>query len=247
MVAFLSPSCPTVCLSAERPERSTLNRQEAQHDTELIRCFLAGDSSAFDKIVTRHHDKMFAIAFSVLHNRADAEEIAQDTFIRAHRGLVRFRGDSALGTWLHRIALNLSRNRYWHNFRRCQHVTRSLDTAFAPSSEATLASLIACEAPGPVRTTITREFSDLVTGCMRQLGPAHREILTQRNLQNRSYDEIACAIGISVGTVKSRLARARGNLRTLLAQACPEFAPDAPSDAWFDPVRPSGGLAIICA
>ena len=68
-----------------------------------------------------------------------------------------------------------------------------------------------------------------------------------RNLLNRSYDEIAQALGINVGTVKSRIARARGNLRALLAEACPEFSPDAESSDWFEPTRATGRLEVAAA
>lgn len=247
MVAYLPSAGSTAIPATGRAVRSSLSQVEALHDTELVRRFLAGETGAFEEIITRYREKMFAIAFSVLRNRADAEEITQDTFIRAHRGLLRFRGDSALATWLHCIALNLSRNRYWYNFRRCQHVTRSFDTPLDTNTDATLASLVACTAPCPVRMATTLEFSELVTGCMKQLGPAHREILTQRNIQDLSYEEIARALRIRVGTVKSRIARARANLRGLLAQACPEFAADAPPTEWFGPVRSSGGLEVIGA
>ncbi len=93
--------------SHDRAARANASRQEALHDVELVRRFNAGDEAAFVEIITRYREKMYAVALSVLRNPADAEEIAQDTFIRAHRGLARFRGDAALSTWLHRIALNL--------------------------------------------------------------------------------------------------------------------------------------------
>ena len=240
-------SLPATRTSTDRAARAMASSQEALHDAALVRRFNAGDESAFVEIIARYREKMFSVAFSLLRNRADAEEIAQDTFIRAHRGLARFRGDSALATWLHRIALNLSRNRYWFLFRRRQHLTRSFDCAFSDDNPATLASMVASDAPSPVQEAATNEFSDLVSICMERLGPGHREILTQRNILNCSYDEIARTFGISIGTVKSRIARARVNLRVLLAKACPEFAPESSPSEWFDPVRPSGQLEVICA
>lgn len=240
---FVKPA-PT---KADRAARAIGPRQEALHDAALVRRFTGGDESAFVEIITRYRERMFFVAFSMLRNRADAEEIAQDTFIRAHRGLAGFRGDSALATWLHRIALNLSRNRYWYNFRRRQHATRPFDSAFSDDNTTTLAGLIASDAPSPVQETAISEFSELVAACTEQLGPSHREILMRRNVLNCSYDEIARTLGISIGTVKSRIARARENLRVLLVNMCPEFAPDSSPSEWFDPVRPAGHLEIICA
>src|SRR5438105_3726280 len=117
--------------SAERAARAATSQQEAEHDAELVRRFNAGDEDAFVEIMTRYREKIFSVALALLRNRADAEEIAQDTFIRAHRGLARFRGDSSLATWLHRIAVNLARNRYWYFFRRRRHATLSLDCALS--------------------------------------------------------------------------------------------------------------------
>lgn len=228
-------------------ERATAQRQEADDDATLVSRFNRGDESAFVAIVTRHRERMFSLAMSVVRNRADAEEIAQDTFIRAHRGLIQFRGDSALVTWLHGIALNLSRNRYWYNLRRRQNTMLSLDSTFSDDNEATVANVVACNAPGPVRVAETAEFTELVAGCMQHLGPGARDILTRRNLLSCSYDEIARSFGISIGTTKSRIARARDQLRTLLDKACPEFTPDASHSDWFDPVRTPGRQASICA
>ncbi len=231
--------------STARSARENVSRHEAQHDAALVRRFVEdGDESAFVEIVTRHRDVVYSVAFGLLRNSADAEEIAQDTFIRAHRGLANFRGDSSLRTWLHRIAVNLSRNRYWYFFRRQRHATRSFDCAMSDENPVTLASLIACPAPSPVSQAATNEFSILIDQCMERLGPSHRDILTRRNILNCTYDEIAKAFGISIGTVKSRIARARGNLRVLLARACPEFSADASPSEWFAPSRSSGGLEI---
>jgi RNA polymerase sigma-70 factor (ECF subfamily) len=232
----------------DQPARATAGREDALHDAVLVRRFNEdGDESAFVEITTRYREKMYSIAFGLLKNRADAEEIAQDTFIRAHRGLANFRGDSALSTWLHRIALNLARNRYWYFFRRHQHQTRSFDCAFSDENPVTLASLVASSEPTPVQEAATSEFSTLIDQCMERLGAGHRDILTRRNVLNCTYNEIAHSLAISVGTVKSRIARARLSLRILLAQACPEFAPDSLPSQWFDPIRPSSRLEVICA
>ena len=230
-----------------RAARAAASAVEAAHDAELVRRFRAGDESAFIEIMTRYRERIFAIVVALLRNHADAEEIAQDTFIRAHRGLVNFRGESSLATWLHRIAVNLARNRYWYFFRRRRHATLSLDGAFGEGSTTTFADVVATEAPGPVREIAVAEFAGLVAACMLRLGTRAREILTLRNTLNRSYAEISLELGISVGTVKSRIARARERLRELLAESCPEFGPGAEPECWFDPVRADGGLQIAMA
>ena len=232
----------------DRAARAAASAQEAVYDAALVRRFNSGDESAFVEIMTRYRDKIFAIALGLLRNRADAEEITQDTFIRAHRGLARFRGDSSLATWLHRIAVNLARNRYWYFFRRRRHDTLSLDCPLGDDgTSATLTDLVAAEVPDPSRAAATNEFAALVNACMEKLDARHREILTLRTLLHRSYDEIAETLGLNVGTVKSRIARARENLRELLAEACPEFEPDASPADWFEIVRQGGRLAVATA
>lgn len=220
------------------------SREAARYDTELVRRCRAGDDRAFGEIVARYRDRVFSVALSMLKNRADAEEIAQDTFVRAHRALERFRGDSSLATWLHRIALNLARNRYWYFYRRRRHATLSLDCTLNESSPATFADLLASDASSPDRTLITEEFSQLAAVCLKRLEKGAREILALRNAESRSYGEIARMLGIKIGTVKSRIARARGNLRKLLSEMCPEFSAESLPAGWFDVPRPAGSVAI---
>jgi RNA polymerase sigma-70 factor (ECF subfamily) len=223
--------------AAERAVRIKSARAEAAIDSELVRRFIGGEEAAFTEIIARHQEKIMAHTLRFLRNHADAEEITQDTFIRAHRGLAKFRGDSSLATWLHRIAFNLARNRYWYFFRRRRHLTCSLDASLSEDSNRTFNDLVPSEEADPARQASVDEFVVIVAACMKQLVPSQREILTLRNLLHRSYDEIASALGINLGTVKSRIARARGNLRELMAEACPEFTSEMTASDWFDPVR----------
>ncbi len=227
---------------------SSDSANEAAFDAALVSRFNAGDDTAFLTIMERYQAKIFATVLNLLHNRADTEEIVQDTFIRAHRGLAKFRGDSSLATWLYRIAVNLARNRYWYFFRRRRQDSLSLDHALGEDNDATFADLVASTSQDPAQEAAHDEFASLVTTCMERLDHRHREILTMRNILNLSYDEIAQSLGINVGTVKSRIARARENLRELLAATCPEFTPDTPSSDYFIPARSTYGQpAIACA
>jgi RNA polymerase sigma-70 factor (ECF subfamily) len=215
----------------------------AAHDAELVRRFKAGDGGAFAEIVTRYRGKMLAVALALLRNHADAEEVAQDTFVRAHRGLGEFRGDSSLATWLHRIAFNLARNRYWYFFRRHRHETRSFDGALSDENQATFADLIASDVPDPAREAANREFFEHVAAGLERLSGRQREILALRNHLDRSYEEIAADLGLSLGTVKSRIARARKHLRGFLADSYGGCEPEASPLQWFEINRTAGRLA----
>lgn len=216
-------------------------KAEAQADTLLVQRFNAGDETAFVEMMRRYHGRIYGLAHNLLRNRADAEEITQDTFIRAHRNLGKFRGDCSLATWLYRIALNLSRNRYWYFFRRRRQDSISLEGAISSESDTTFADFIPDATPDPVQESVTTEFAELIARCMDQLDARHLEILTMRNVLSLSYGEIARALHINVGTVKSRIARARESLRSLLTQAAPEFGEQSAPGDFFEPARPTYG------
>ena len=243
MKTNISTTASTATSPRLSPER-VASASEAAHDATLVQQFNGGNQAAFLEIMERYREKTYRIARAVLRNHADAEEITQDTFVRAHRGLARFRGDSSLATWLHSVAINLARNRYWFNHRRRQHAMVSLDSPLRDDSASTFSDLLAAESASPVREAVSMEFSGLIEVCMTRLAPAHREILTLRNLLHNSYEEIGTKLGITVGTVKSRIARARYNVRAILSEMCPEFARESGLGEWFEPVRATGLLAV---
>jgi RNA polymerase sigma-70 factor (ECF subfamily) len=151
-----------------------------------------------------------------LRNPEDAEEVTQDAFIRAHRGLVNFRGEAAFSTWLYQIATNLARNRYWYWWRRKRDKTVSFDQPVSDDNDTPLSEVFSDELETPEDATVTQELIDRIAVGMEKLGAKHREILMLRNVKNLSYEEIAAILDISVGTVKSRIARAREALRAKL-------------------------------
>jgi RNA polymerase sigma-70 factor (ECF subfamily) len=197
-------------------DRMSTKAQEVALDRILVDRFKNGDASAFDEMVSRYWDRIFSMVNQLLRNAQDAEEVTQDAFIRAHRGLENFRGDSAFSTWLYQIATNLARNRYWYWWRRKRDQSVSLDAPLGSDSTTTLAEILPAEAETPDDITVTREFVARIGSGMERLGTKHREILILRNVKNLSYEEIAKILGISVGTVKSRIARARESLRSKL-------------------------------
>jgi RNA polymerase sigma-70 factor (ECF subfamily) len=195
-------------------ERMSMKAQDVALDRSLVDRFKQGDQSAFEQMVTRYWDRIYSMVNQLLRNTQDAEEVTQDTFIRAHRGLVNFRGDSAFSTWLYQIATNLARNRYWYWWRRRRAQTISFDQPVGAEGETTLAEIFPAELETPEDATVTQEFVNRIAECMEKLSPKHREILVLRNVKNLSYEEVAEILHISVGTVKSRIARARESLRS---------------------------------
>ena len=187
-------------------------------DELLIERIKAGDMAAYNVMVIRHYDRIFSRVLQLLNNKQDAEEVTQDAFIRAHRGLENFRGDASFSTWLYQIATNLAHNRYWYWFRRKRDQSISLDQPQREDGSLTLENVMPCADENPAEAVVTQEFVDRVSACMQYLNDKHKEVLILRNVKNLTYDEIAQQLEISVGTVKSRIARARESLRGLLGE-----------------------------
>lgn len=192
--------------------------KDVSADKLLLERFRGGDERAFTDIVQRYRDPIFRRVFGMLKNHEDAEEVTQDTFLRARRGLENFRGDAAFSTWLYQIATNLAHNRYWFWWRRGRHAAVSLDAATSAESDLTLAEILPDEEPDPGKKAVTQELVERVETAMERLSPAHREILTLRNVRDLSYEEIAAMLDLSLGTVKSRIARAREALKQVLGE-----------------------------
>ena len=199
-------------------ELMSIKAQEVALDRLLVDRFKSGDEAAFDEIISRHWDRIYGMVHQLLRNQQDAEEVTQDAFIRAHRGLVSFRGDAAFSTWLYQIATNLARNRYWYWWRRRRDQTVSFDQPVSETNNTPLSEVFSTEAANADDLTVTQELIDHIALGMEKIRAKHREVLILRNVKNLSYEEIAVVLGISVGTVKSRIARARESLREAIGK-----------------------------
>ena len=204
-----------------RPKKTSTMSTKAQEvalDHALVLRFKNGDQAAFEEMVSRYWDRIYAMVHQLLRNQQDAEEVTQDAFIRAHRGLVNFRGDSAFSTWLYQIATNLARNRYWYWWRRKRDKSISIDQPIGSEGDMTLADVLPAQVETPDDITVTQEFVDHIAIGMEKLSAKHREVLVLRNIKNMTYEEIAQVLEVSLGTVKSRIARARDSLRSKLGE-----------------------------
>ncbi len=181
-------------------------------ETELVARAREGDSGAFEEIYRRYERRIYNTVFQVVRNEDDAADITQEAFIRAYRSLKNLRSDEAFVSWLFRIAINLSRNqlRSRPHFR-----VESLDE-FATSEENEQELQIPDLSHDPARLAETQEMQQTVRKAVLGLSAAHREVITLHHLEGMRVDDIATILHCSVGTVKSRLSRARDELKRKL-------------------------------
>ena len=169
----------------------------------------AGDTGAFEALVLRYQARIVNYASALVHDAGIAEDVAQETFVRAWRGLGRFRGESAFKTWLYRIATNVARTHLDRRGRQGRIADRSLDD----EDEALQAGDVPSAAPDAETSLVTREAID---GALAELPEELRTALVLRDVEGLDYKEIAGVTGAPMGTVESRIFRARRHMRTLL-------------------------------
>ncbi len=179
-------------------------------DIDLISRFKNGDKSAFEEIVVKYKDKIYNLCRHMLGNAADAEDAAQDAFLKAYQALPKFEPDASLYTWLYRIATNTCID------RKRKPVFESL---FADSGEGgTLIHDPASDAPSPEKLYQSRQIGQALEGCLGILSPKLRAIIILKEIEELPYEEIANTLEISMGTVKSRIARAREELQKCMKE-----------------------------
>lgn len=171
-------------------------------DRALVQQFLAGRREAFDLIVERHQRNVYLLCFRFIGNHEDASDLTQDVFVRAFKGLRHFKGDSALGTWLYRVSVNVCLNRVAVK----RPVAAPLDAA--PREDP--------RAIDPLHAVVQGERADVVRRAIARLPPKQRATVMLRVYQELSHEEIARVLGTSVGAVKANFFHALGNLRRML-------------------------------
>lgn len=175
----------------------------------------AGDPEAFDMMVEKFAGDIFGLAFRLTQSREDANDITQETFLSAVRGIASFRGDAELKTWLFRITVNHARNRFRWWKRRMFDRTISLDAALG-DNDAVQADRIADRGRDPEQIAVEHERQSAVFRELGRLPHSYREAVVLCDVEGYSYGEIAEMLGIGIGTVKSRIARGRGILKEKL-------------------------------
>ena len=178
-------------------------------DASLVQRLRHGDPRAFEDLVIAHQHRVFGVALRMLGNRAEAEELAQEVFLRVHRAIGEFRGEAKLSTWLYAIASRLCLNRLASGERR---IARHGDEALAR---------LASTAESPVEEAERSELETALHRAIGELSEERRIVVVLRDLEGLSYEDIADALELELGTVRSRLHRARVDLREKLERFLP--------------------------
>lgn len=193
--------------SSQKPDGADdAERRARAEDERLVGRCLQGDARAFEELYERHRQSVFKVAYGMTRNEEDALDVVQTTFVKAHRSLERFEHRSSVRTWLCQIAIHqaidLSR-------RRKVRQAEQLDEGAVGSAE-----------PGaaPESAAQHHELREALTRALEQLSDKHRTVFVLYTVKGLSYKEIAETVGISIGTVMSRLFYARKNLQNILAQ-----------------------------
>ncbi len=190
---------------------SGADKGKAAEDRELIEQARQGDRGAFQMLVEKYQKRVYGIAYGMVFNADDALDVAQEAFIRVHRYLGSFQGSSSFYTWLYRIVVNLCVDHLRH---RSHEAGMEYDDQLAHvDASDTEPSLLA----DPHRALGDKELREEIERAMSQLSPIHRAVLTLREVEGLSYQEMAKVMSCSVGTIMSRLFHARKRMQKMLA------------------------------
>lgn len=174
----------------------------------------ARDERAFREFVTEHQQLVFNLVFRFLGNREEAEDVSQEVFVTVFKSIDRFRAESRLSTWIYRISVNHAKNRLKYLQRRKSDRRQSLDS----TSETDLQPADRAGDPGPESIAIGRQTERLIQNALKALEDDQRLVIILRDVEHLTYEEIGEITGLNMGTVKSRLHRARAALRKSLVR-----------------------------
>jgi RNA polymerase sigma-70 factor (ECF subfamily) len=182
------------------------------HDAAMVRAFLEGDRQGFDNLVIKYKDRIFNLCYRFLGDHQDANDAAQDVFIKVYRSVKKFRFESTFSTWLYRIAVNTCKSRLTSRAHKNKAKTDSLDDTGRHNPSAPLSN----HSNSPVATLEKKERMAHIQKAIDSLSGSKKMVVIMRDMEGLSYEEIARASGLNLGTVKSKIARARRDLRNKL-------------------------------
>jgi|SRR2546423_653057 RNA polymerase sigma-70 factor (ECF subfamily) len=181
-------------------------------DQTLIAQSLRGDSSAFGELVHRHQDRLYNTVYRLLDNAEDAQDVVQEAFLNAYQSLRLFKGDAQFFTWLYRIAVNSA-----ISLRRKRRVVLTMDAP--PAGRMVLEPIDESEVTNPGHALERAEDERRLQNALNRLSLEYRTVLVLKEIEGLKYEEIAAALQVPIGTVRSRLHRARLELREQLGSS----------------------------
>jgi RNA polymerase sigma-70 factor (ECF subfamily) len=221
----MQPRRPQLPVVNTRPQAASNTKEARAREAEEDRVFIAkaqaGDAAAFRRLVERHQRRAFAIALTLVRDENDARELVQDAFLRVHKSLGSFQGGSSFFTWLYRIITNLSIDL----MRKPGRQTSELDVTRVDhddSQEADFPLLARVDGADPADVVRRKEIAARVQAALDALPSYHRGVIVMREIEGLSYEEMAEAMGVSKGTIMSRLFHARQKLQKALADCYAE-------------------------
>jgi RNA polymerase sigma-70 factor (ECF subfamily) len=182
-------------------------------EQELIARCQRGDLSAYEPLVNKYRDRVYAQAYNLTRNADDATDLCQETFVKAWKSLKNFRGQSSFYTWLYRIATNLG-----IDLIRSKEKNPTTQFDDALEKEETTENQPYAHQRLPSDDVMRKELGQCIDAAIAKLSPEHREVVVLREFEGLDYKEIAQSVGCSIGTVMSRLHYARANLQKMLKQ-----------------------------
>lgn len=195
----------------------TVNEEKDDDDFAILMLCRQGNTDAFAVLVRRHQKKMLNVAYRMIGNYEEACDVVQDAFLSAFRALGQFRGDAAFSTWLCGIVLNHARNHLKQRAVQARRHAVSFDDPFTSSGERAQRDFIS-HLPSVLDGMEKQELQETVQACIGCLDGEQREVLVLRDIQGYSYEEIGSALRLPQGTVRSRLFRARQELKGRLVK-----------------------------
>jgi RNA polymerase sigma-70 factor (ECF subfamily) len=203
-------------MNLEQVASATPDEVRSPYETQFIERLKQGDATAFEILIAERSGEVYGLLYRLTENSEEARDLTQETFLRAFQSIGQFRGESDLRTWIYRIAINQARNRWRWWRRRRRDATVSLDSDSAHGKQPLVNVLSSDRDDSPEQETLLRERERALRKALRSLSLSYRETVILRDIEGFSYEEIAETLGINVGTVKSRLARGRQELKTRL-------------------------------
>ena len=183
-------------------------------ELDLVKRSQAGDTEAFDELVTRYRARVFSMIYNMVHNEQDAWDLAQDSFLKAWRSIGRFRSQSSFYTWIYRIVMNVTID--WLRKKHVKGGDAEFDDAIQLTQIEPASKTVPKTEPLPHQVMERGEIRARIEKAIGQLSPEQRAVILMKEIDDMQYHEIAEALGCSIGTVMSRLFYARKKLQNLL-------------------------------